>query len=137
MSLVDAAKAIRDAFHYDPGHSDLDDEQPIHIHVTLGDWRRLNHALYEAAGLVRPEDKRRSVIPLLQKIRRQRDELADVLRWLDSRGGLGLDVHKRISKALEGIPTAEQQLRNIAEGIGMTYEELMAAASSLPQVGPE
>lgn len=54
MSLVDAAKAIRDAFHYDPGHSDLDNEQPIAIHVTLGDWRRLNHALYVAAGVVPP-----------------------------------------------------------------------------------
>ena len=47
MSLIDAAKAIRDAFHYDPGHSDLDDEQPITIHVTLGQWRRLNLALRE------------------------------------------------------------------------------------------
>jgi hypothetical protein len=43
--LEKAAKAIRDAFTYDPGHSDLDDEQPIHITVTLGDWRRLNWAL--------------------------------------------------------------------------------------------
>jgi hypothetical protein len=43
--LAKAAKAIRDAFTYDPGHSDLDDEQPIHITVTLGDWRRMNWAL--------------------------------------------------------------------------------------------
>jgi hypothetical protein len=51
-SLAKAAAKIRDAFTYDPGHSDLDDEQPIHITVTLGDWRNLNHALYEAAGVV-------------------------------------------------------------------------------------
>ena len=82
-----------------------------------------------------PEGGRINAVPILQRIRKQRDELADVLRWLDSRGGLGLDVHARIAKALEGIPTYEQQLRNIAEGIGMTYEELMAAASSLPQNG--
>jgi hypothetical protein len=48
MKLYDAAKVFRDAFHYDPGHSDLDDEQPIHITVTLGDWRRLNYLLHEA-----------------------------------------------------------------------------------------
>lgn len=89
-------------------------------------------ALYAVAPV--PEGGRINAVPILQRIRKQRDELADVLRWLDSRGGLGLDVHARIAKALEGIPTYEQQLRNIAEGIGMTYEELMAAASSLPQL---
>lgn len=45
-ALVKAASAIRDAFNYDPGHSDLDNEQPIHISTTLGAWRRLNHALF-------------------------------------------------------------------------------------------
>lgn len=44
-NLADAASRFRDAFTYDPGHSDLDDEQPITITVTLGDWRRLNQAL--------------------------------------------------------------------------------------------
>lgn len=47
MNLVEAAKRIRDAFDYDPGHSDLDDEQPIAIHVTLGDWRALNMTLLD------------------------------------------------------------------------------------------
>lgn len=45
MNIADAARRFRDAFHYDPGHSDLDDEQPISISVTLGDWRKLDHAL--------------------------------------------------------------------------------------------
>lgn len=44
-ALTEAAKPFRDAFNYDPGHSDLDNEQPIHVRVTLGDWRRLNMAL--------------------------------------------------------------------------------------------
>lgn len=39
------AAPFRDAFHYNPGHSDLDNEQPITITVTLGDWRRLNYIL--------------------------------------------------------------------------------------------
>jgi hypothetical protein len=34
-----------DIFAHNPGHSDLDDEQPIHITVPLGDWRRLDLAL--------------------------------------------------------------------------------------------
>ena len=45
MTLYGAARKFRDAFHCDPGHSDLDREQPIHITVTLGDWRDLNYAL--------------------------------------------------------------------------------------------
>src|SRR3990167_11274794 len=36
FNLEKAAAVIRDAFHYDPGHSDLDNEQPIQIGVTLG-----------------------------------------------------------------------------------------------------
>jgi hypothetical protein len=39
------AAPFRDGFNYNPGHSDLDNEQPIHIKVTLGDWRRLNYLL--------------------------------------------------------------------------------------------
>ena len=43
--LKSAATDIRDAFTDDPGHSDLDNEQPIHITIPLGTWRRLNLAL--------------------------------------------------------------------------------------------
>ena len=43
--LADIARKFRDGFTYDPGHSDLDNEQPIHVHVTLGDWRLLNFVL--------------------------------------------------------------------------------------------
>ena len=44
-NLTDAAAKFRDSFDYDPGQYDLDDEQPITIFVTLGDWRRLNMLL--------------------------------------------------------------------------------------------
>ena len=44
-ALVEAARPFLEAFDYDPGHSDLDNEQPIAVHVTLGDWRRLSMAL--------------------------------------------------------------------------------------------
>ena len=43
--LISAATDVRDAFHHNPGHSDLDNEQPIHITIPLGTWRRLNLAL--------------------------------------------------------------------------------------------
>jgi hypothetical protein len=45
-SIAEAA-AFRDAFTYDPGHSDLDNEQPINVRAKLGDWRALNMALAE------------------------------------------------------------------------------------------
>lgn len=33
-------KIIVEGYSYDPGDSDLDDEQPIHVKMTLGDYRR-------------------------------------------------------------------------------------------------
>lgn len=38
--LAVALRPFLTAFHEDPGHSDLDSEQPIHITVQLGDLRR-------------------------------------------------------------------------------------------------
>lgn len=49
-TLADVARKFRDAFKYNPGHSDLDREQPINITVTLGDWRDLNYLLREQEG---------------------------------------------------------------------------------------
>jgi hypothetical protein len=40
-------KAIKAGFDCDPGHSDLDDEQPITVRMTLGDYRRAERLLYE------------------------------------------------------------------------------------------
>jgi hypothetical protein len=54
-NLFNAARRICEAFTYDPGHSDLDNEQPIAIHCTLGDWRRLNSALMLAGQRAEPE----------------------------------------------------------------------------------
>ena len=44
LSLV---KAICSGFEYNPGHSDLDDEQPIHVSMTLGDYRRAKRLQHE------------------------------------------------------------------------------------------
>lgn len=38
--VLPVLEAIVEGFVYDPGHSDLDDEQPIHVRMTLGDYRR-------------------------------------------------------------------------------------------------
>lgn len=32
-------RAVVAGFTYDPGHSDLDNEQPITVQMTLGDYR--------------------------------------------------------------------------------------------------
>jgi hypothetical protein len=37
---------IVDGFTYDPGHSDLDDEQPVYISMTLGDYRQAVRVLH-------------------------------------------------------------------------------------------
>ena len=45
--VTPVVKAVVDGMTYDPGHSDLDDEQPIHVSMTLGDYRRARRLLYE------------------------------------------------------------------------------------------
>ena len=40
--------SVEEGYRYTPGDSDLDDEQPIHVRMTLGDYRRairLKHSL--------------------------------------------------------------------------------------------
>lgn len=39
-ALESILMAVANGFTYDPGHSDLDDEQPIHVTMTLGDYRK-------------------------------------------------------------------------------------------------
>lgn len=39
--------AVTDGYSYDPGDSDLDDEQPIHFRMTLGDYRRASRLKYQ------------------------------------------------------------------------------------------
>ena len=43
--IAELSAKFRDGFNYNPGHSDLDREQPIHIAVTLGQWSDLDFAL--------------------------------------------------------------------------------------------
>ena len=40
-------RAITKGMEYDPGHSDLDDEQPINITIPLGEYRRAVRLAYE------------------------------------------------------------------------------------------
>jgi len=55
LDLLKTARVIRDAFHYDPGHSDLDREQPIHITTTLGAWRDLNYIVTAIDNSIKDE----------------------------------------------------------------------------------
>ena len=60
------ARIIMAGFYYNPGHSDLDDEQPIHVSITLGDYRKARRAAQSAAARApftksvqyKPEDKK-------------------------------------------------------------------------------
>lgn len=40
---------VRDGFQFDPGTSDLDDEQPIHPCISLGDMRKIRNLLHRAS----------------------------------------------------------------------------------------
>lgn len=44
-ALKEVLRPFFDGFSYDPGHSDLDNEQPISVRVQLGDWRRARRHL--------------------------------------------------------------------------------------------
>lgn len=45
--VVDHLQVIADGYDYDPGDSDLDDEQPIFVRMTLGDYRKMGSLLHE------------------------------------------------------------------------------------------
>lgn len=67
-------------------------------------------------------------MPLLKLLREQRDALADLLREIHHRGLVTeANVEERIRLALKKVPTYEQQLENVANGLGMTADELRAA----------
>jgi len=40
LALYATAQAVINGYDYTPGDSDLDDEQPIYISMTLGDYRK-------------------------------------------------------------------------------------------------
>lgn len=44
--------AITAGYAYDPGDSDLDDEQPIHVRLTLGEYRRMRRLAHELKDLL-------------------------------------------------------------------------------------
>lgn len=44
---VEVLEAVKAGFSEDPGTSDLDDEQPIHVSMTLGDYRAAVRLLYQ------------------------------------------------------------------------------------------
>ena len=43
---------VRKGFDCDPGHSDLDDEQPIYVQITLGAYRRASRLFHELSKSV-------------------------------------------------------------------------------------
>lgn len=49
-ALLIGACLVLAGYDYNPGDSDLDDEQPIHVRMSLGDYRKLKRAVYRAEG---------------------------------------------------------------------------------------
>ncbi len=49
--VLPALRAIAQGYSYDPGSSDLDDEQIIHVRMTLGDYRRASRLGFELERL--------------------------------------------------------------------------------------
>jgi hypothetical protein len=43
---IEALRHVVAGYDYNPGSSDLDDEQPIDVQMTLGDYRRIRSLLY-------------------------------------------------------------------------------------------
>lgn len=76
-----------------------------------------------------------STVPLMKRLKGQRDTVVELLRRVmicDRNANIlngARDLREDMAKALAEIPSYEQQLRNIADGIGMKYEDLIAAFS--------
>ena len=50
MEQHGALVVVRSGYDYNPGDSDLDDDQPIHVSMTLGDYRRIVRLIHKAEG---------------------------------------------------------------------------------------
>jgi len=50
--VLPVLESVVSGYVYDPGSSDLDDEQPIHVRMTLGDYRRAARLLPEVRKCV-------------------------------------------------------------------------------------
>jgi hypothetical protein len=46
--MLGMLKLVKSGYDYNPGSSDLDDEQPISVSMTLGDYRKIVRLIYRA-----------------------------------------------------------------------------------------
>ena len=51
-NVLPLLEAVDNGYPYNPGDSDLDNEQIIHVRMTLGDYRRASGLLYEVKKTV-------------------------------------------------------------------------------------
>lgn len=104
----------------------------VTVDEVVNDKRRIIDEMYAELEQLRalPSARKANLIPLIKRLQKQRDGLADVLRDIVQRDLLPYATNLKAKAALDQVPTYEQQLRNIAEGVGMTYEELIAAVDS-------
>jgi hypothetical protein len=116
------AQRFLNAFHEDPGHSDLDREQPIHITVTLGDLRDLRWALSAASETRQSEPPKGLLVSIALRLdhglflpgfaeteeehkRRVQSALADARRAWEECSGNGFWSPERNAAYEEGLST--------------------------------
>ncbi len=46
-NVIPLLDSLVSGYTYDPGSSDLDNEQPIHVLMTLGEYRQASNLLHE------------------------------------------------------------------------------------------
>ena len=46
-NVLPLLESLVSGYTYDPGSSDLDNEQPIHVIMTLGEYRKASNLVYE------------------------------------------------------------------------------------------
>lgn len=117
-------------------------EALICLHQAVNAWKNAAYAAWDQIYAARSATPRTiKTMPLIKRLKDQRDTVAEVLREaFDARGcerkladGSGILSAAWLERAraiLAECPSYEQQLRNIAEGIGMTYEELIEALNA-------
>jgi hypothetical protein len=62
--LAQSLRVFVAGFKDDPGTSDLDDEQVIHLRVTLGDWRRARYLVWYIDNTPPDPLRRECVVPI-------------------------------------------------------------------------
>lgn len=139
MGLSESWHRLRDFAHQLAGELDAAEWKAEHRLAMFNQREQLLRDL-QAAAMRAPQSATRRItaMPLIKKLSEQRDECADALRRLtavvENNFPMPAGVHPdspldAARKALAKVPTYEERLRNICDGVGLDYDTLMARMS--------